>query len=268
MVIESRNMLRQLSIYSFYTMVQKAVGFLMLPFYTRYLDPAHYGTLELVEIIAAVFCMFAGAGMGYAVFKFYYQCDTKQEQDRLVSTALTSILLLHLLATVIGLLFSRPLSILVFGSPGYSSYLMLIFIRIITEGAISLGIDYLRIINRAALFGVLSLTRLVSTIGLNIWFLMRGMGVQGLLLSSITGAALIGIPLTIFLYSRLGFHFDKARVAPLFRYGTPFIAVSIGQFIINSADRFFLQRYTDLTQVGIYSLGYRLGFTVDRKSVV
>jgi O-antigen/teichoic acid export membrane protein len=43
----------------------------------------------------------------------------------------------------------------------------------------------------------------------------------------------------------------------------PFIPSGIGLFAMNFADRFFLQRFTGLSEVGIYSLGYKFGMILN-----
>jgi O-antigen/teichoic acid export membrane protein len=264
MANEFKSIFKQLSIYGVFNILSKSVGFLMLPLYTRYLEPAHYGMLELVEMTAAIFEIFASAGIGFAVFKFYHRYETKEEQGRVVSSAITASLILHSFFALGGILFSRPLSVLVFEAPDYQGYFTLILFRIIVSGPISIGIDYLRVLNRAQLFGWLSLLRLVLGVSLNIIFLVTmGMGMQGVLLSGIISQLMVGIPLTIYLYRRLGFHLDFSKLVPMFKYGTPFIVVLIGQLVVNFADRFILQRYSTLTEVGIYSLGYKFGFMVN-----
>jgi O-antigen/teichoic acid export membrane protein len=262
-------LLKHTSIYGVFNILQKGVGFLLLPLYTRYLRPEHYGTLELIEITASVFEFFAGVGLTYAVFKFYHKYENKNERARVVSTALTSVILINIFFAIAGILFSDFFSVLIFKSTQYKTYLILIFFRIVVTGSIAIGIDYLRLINKPNLYGILSLSRLVSAVGLNILFLVfLEMGVQGILISSVISAFLVGLPTIIYLYSQFGFQFDLHKLIGMIKYGIPFVAVLIGQFIINSADRFILQRITSLEDVGIYALGYKFGFLVNFLVVV
>jgi O-antigen/teichoic acid export membrane protein len=48
-------------------------------------------------------------------------------------------------------------------------------------------------------------------------------------------------------------------VKELVRFGAPLIPISIAALILSVADRYFLQYYSSLTEVGIYSVGYKLG---------
>lgn len=259
-----RNIFKQTSIYGFFNILSKSVGFLLLPLYTRYLKPEHYGTLELLETTATVFGMFASVGLGFSVFKFYHKYDTKDEQDGVISSALVLCFLLYSALALGGLIFSRNLSILIFESPNFRSFFIFIFLRFILDGLVSIGIDYIRVLNMTQLFGWLSLLRLVLSVGLNILFLVvLGMGITGILLSALISQLLLGIPLLIFLYNRIGFHFDTTKLIPMVKYSLPFVGVLIGQLVINNSDRFILQRFVTLADVGVYSLGYKFGFMVN-----
>ena len=52
-----RKILKHSAIYGVGTALTKAVGFLMIPIYTRYLTPADYGIFELLNLTARVLTM-------------------------------------------------------------------------------------------------------------------------------------------------------------------------------------------------------------------
>ena len=54
MVEEIKKLLRHTSVYGLGNILNKAVGFLLIPFYTHYLTTADYGTLELLDLSAAL----------------------------------------------------------------------------------------------------------------------------------------------------------------------------------------------------------------------
>jgi O-antigen/teichoic acid export membrane protein len=43
-------------------------------------------------------------------------------------------------------------------------------------------------------------------------------------------------------------------------FGLPLVPSSIGMFIINYGDRYFLKHFTNLEEVGVYSLGFKFGY--------
>ena len=59
--------------YATANIARRAVGFLMLPIYTRYLTPADYGVVGLLTFALALFEPIFGARLARAIPKFYLE---------------------------------------------------------------------------------------------------------------------------------------------------------------------------------------------------
>src|SRR5688500_15807481 len=71
---------RQTLIYGLGLILGKGVGLLMLPVYTRFLTPADYGVLELVEMTLELISIAAGAQLALGIFRYYHKAQTEQEK--------------------------------------------------------------------------------------------------------------------------------------------------------------------------------------------
>ena len=60
------------SIYTVVSVLQKAIGFFLLPLYTRYLMPADYGVVSVVTSIEAFLTAFYMLSLHGAVTRFYF----------------------------------------------------------------------------------------------------------------------------------------------------------------------------------------------------
>jgi len=56
--------------------------------------------------------------------------------------------------------------------------------------------------------------------------------------------------------------FSLRKLKKMLVYAMPLIPVSLGLFSMHFSDRFFIQRYLDMNEVGIYSLGYKFGMII------
>src|SRR6266568_3767129 len=72
--------------------LSKAAAFAMLPIYTRYLSPADYGLLQLVQMVLEVASIIAGSRLGAGIFRFYHKAETPDERRAVLSTALIVLL--------------------------------------------------------------------------------------------------------------------------------------------------------------------------------
>ena len=66
----------------------------LLPIYTRYLSPADYGVLELLDLTSFVLGSLLGGRLGDALCFFYAEAATPESRDTVVTTAFLSALVM------------------------------------------------------------------------------------------------------------------------------------------------------------------------------
>src|SRR5438128_9354681 len=76
--------------------ISRAVGFLMIPVYTSYIAPSHYGAMELIEIVTGACLVLMSMGVGDGMSRFYYAEKEEAERKRVTSTVVISLAILGL----------------------------------------------------------------------------------------------------------------------------------------------------------------------------
>jgi O-antigen/teichoic acid export membrane protein len=251
-------------IYALGVFLNRAVSFIMLPIYTRFLTPRDYGTIELLTMTVDVFGMIASLGLSAAVFRFYYQYEKQHEKNQVISTISLLITLFYFLASTLGFGISDILAGKVLDGSGESIfYFKLIFITFFLQGITEISYIFIMTQQRPIFYVFVSTGKLFLQLSLNIYFVViLNMHVLGVLYSGLISSIIIGLVLTSYTYKTVGFSFSKSLAKSMIFFGAPFIISNIGDFILTFSDRYFLKAYADLTVVGIYSLGYKLGFVL------
>ena len=258
---EIKNLARHSFIYWLGVILSKIVGFLLIPIYTRYLTPADYGTIELLSLTADIAALIIGMQINQGVFKYYHDYKTQKEKDCLISTALISMLVLGISMSIFFNIFARPITLLVFGSEAYINYLRFFSCVYPLSLIIEIPFALIRIKKQSRLYVFIGLINFAFMISLNIFFVVyMGWGIWGVLISpAITFAALV-----IFLlkrtFSEVGFSFSFEMVSKVLKFSIPLIPASLGMFVLHFSDRYFVKHFCSLSDVGIYSLGYKFGF--------
>jgi O-antigen/teichoic acid export membrane protein len=107
-----------------------------------------------------------------------------------------------------------------------------------------------------------SIFRLVGSVTLNLIFLfILGLGYLSILVTPLILGPLLLIGLLWFCGRDLG-RFQSpapALLKDVMRYSVPLGIGGIGLLIIHYGDRYFLSRYSNLNEIGIYSLAYKIG---------
>ncbi|UCC80211.1 MAG: flippase [Candidatus Zixiibacteriota bacterium] len=255
-----RRIFRHSVIYVAGTILSRAISFILLPIYTRYLTPSDYGVVGLISMTCDVIAMIIGVGITAAVLRFYSEKESPEEKKRVISTALIGGSAFFIIVFGLTSFFSKSFSILIFGEATYTYYMQIAFITMIFYAFIEVPLAFLRADARSVEFVIINLVKLIIQFSLNVWFIVfLGYGVLGILYSSLISFVLISIYLLASTVKECGFGFSRSIFRELLQYGYPLILADLGAFVLTFSDRYFLRAYQNLTEVGLYSLGYKLG---------
>lgn len=123
---------QQSALYFIGNIVRRGVGFLMIPVYTKFLTPADYGLIEMIELFVSVSVIILGVlAMNDAMVRIYYDYPDERSRGMLVSTALVGITSLSLLLAGAAFIGATPLAILMFGSSSSAWLVRLAFLAMV-----------------------------------------------------------------------------------------------------------------------------------------
>lgn len=260
MLDKFRTLLGNTLIYGLGNYGVKIIGFLLIPLYTRYLSPSDYGIIALVAMYSQVMFVLMNLGQGFSLFRFYYDKDSDAARERVVAAAMWIVLLFALPLASIPLLFSKPLAQAILGDSSLW-YLMLIgTATVLCKVLLRMPFSLMRAGDQASRYATWSVVRNGLTTFLAL-ALVAGvhMGATGVVLSQFLADFTMCVLLTsvTFRMLRAGFHWNDVKKQLLF--GLPLIPAGAAAFALDLLDRWFLKHYSNVGEVGIYSLGYRFG---------
>jgi O-antigen/teichoic acid export membrane protein len=261
---EMKSVAKHFLVYGLGNILTRIVGFILIPVYTHYLTTSEYGTLELLELTTYIAGMFLALGISQSLMRFYYDSEDPQRRREVVSTALFSIWGISLFAVVWFLVFSPQVSLFVFKKSDNAGLFRIIFWTLMFSLASEIPLSFIRTQQKSVFYTIISLCRLIVSLGLNITFIVGlGWGVRGIVLSGLISNGIASLYLSFYTIRQVGISFSGRRLKEMITYGLPYIPGGVGMFVLNFVDRFFLQRFTSLSEVGIYSLGYKFGMIIN-----
>lgn len=257
---EIKKLVKHSAVYSIGTLLSKIIGFLMIPVYTRFLMPEDYGIIELLALTTDVIGMVLAVGIGDAIYRFYFDSEDDEVRKQIVSTALLTFGVIGFTGLLLISTFSNPLSLLIIGSEKYSSYFLITFTTLWFNTLFEIGSTYLIIKQKPFIFISFSIGRLIVALSLNILFVVYyNMKVLGIVLSSLFTAIVGAVALLSIIIPQIGLSFSYKECKKMLVYGLPLIPSRLASFVVNVSDRYFLNYFSSLSDVGIYSLGYKFG---------
>lgn len=256
-----RRLGRDTIVYGLSTVIARVASVALLPIYTRYLTPADYGLIQLLELSAEVASILFVAGSRAGMMRFYYRTSDERERHLVVSTAFVLEMSLALIATLALVALAHPVWRVMLASEGTPGLVRLAALSFFVGTLSNTPLTFMQTKQQAGVHTTALTLKLILQIVLNLYFLVvQGMGVKGMLLAGIAANAVFGLGTMIWMLSTTGLHVSWRVLRDLRRYGVPYQLTSAGGFVLTFGDRFFLQRFHGATQVGLYALAYQFGF--------
>ena len=251
------------AVYSFANLLQKGVGFLMIPVYTRFLSPTDYGVLEMLDLTMMVISMISGMKIGSAIVRFYYRYDSLEDKREVLSTGLIGITFFALVMVALFELLAKPISGLVLGSAEYTHFFQIVFISIALQTVAVVPESLLLAKKKSITFSTITLLTFVSYLSLNIVFIVvMKMGVMGMVLSTFITKILNLSMLLVVTRGEYALRFSWVKFKSMVHYSLPLLPAGICMFAVHYSDRYFIQKFLTLEDLGIYSLGYKFGMII------
>jgi O-antigen/teichoic acid export membrane protein len=238
-------------------------SFVMLPVYTRYLSPADYGVIELLDVARNIFSLLVAGRFAESLFYFYGKASSEEDRRDCIATLFWGAVAVGAVSVAAGLLLSPGLAVLVFRDSAFTGGFRLIFAAFGLSFPIEALLAIFRAEHRHRAYLATSIGRVAVSMAMTYSFVVvLRARVDGLLWSGVASNAMLAVPLFAFyLASRQG-AFSPALFRQMLAFSFPLGVSGVALLIIHSGDRFFLERFANLNDVGIYALAYKLGMLV------
>jgi O-antigen/teichoic acid export membrane protein len=258
-----RDILKHSAIYGAGQILSRLTSVLLLPFYTSYLRPADYGTVAVLDVAGSVLAIVTGGGLASAAARFQFDSSSAHHHRNLWWTGLSLVVAFGCLLVVSAFLFLPSVGRVLLGPtiPHAALYTGLMLPTVLMGTVEQFTSVFLRVQKASALLVTLSLARLILNVCLNIYLIAYGgLGIFGLLVGNLVASAFACFAAGWAFRRKLGaFSFDRRCVPELVTFAWPLVFTGLFSIVMHQADRYLLRLFTDLDQVGVYSLAYQIG---------
>ena len=226
------------------------ISYLLLPLYTSQLDPSEYGNYDFICTLSIFLCPIITLLMEESMFRYLIDADSKVQRKKIITQTIIYTFFGTVLFTIIAAL------IMGFGTDYTPMYITAIITFVISNILIGLSNALSRGLGKIKLYSVSNFILGISTIILNIVFILSlNAGAEGLLwantiANAFTAIVILGI---LKLPKYIG-KIDKPLMKDMIKYSIPLVPNSISWSIINMSDRIILTQMVSSAANGIYAM--------------
>ena len=250
-------------VYGIGNLSTKVVGFILLPLYTSHLTVREYGILGLLEVSSQVLVSVFGLSLSYAFFRWYWDKEFLEMRRSIMFTCMTFLFFVCLIMVGTVIFFCRPISRLLFDSDQYALIIILLAISAGLQIMTSIPSSLMQLQQKAFLFSIANFIQLSISLIATILFVAKlHMNVLGIYIAQTIGAVVYFIFLANYIIKNMTFTFNFPVLKGMLAVSLPLVASSIFGVLINVTDRYMLRYLGHLSDVGIYSLGFKIANTV------
>jgi O-antigen/teichoic acid export membrane protein len=246
--------------YSLVTLIGPLLTALLIPVYTRVLDPGDYRVID----VATAFWSFAAAaglvGMDIALNAHFFDANNTEAHKRNVATTALGMTALAAAAVATAMfLLAGPLARLLFNDPTRTVTVQVLAVIVLCAPLYNVLVTALRLRMGVRRVNILGLVYLLTLAGANLFFLL-GLGMRAtgaLAATALTFAISVLAGLMLFWRPLLG-QIDRGLVRPLLLSGVGILPGVIGQLTLGGIDRLMLTGQVTPEAQGLYGIANKL----------
>lgn len=257
-------LLKNTMIYAMGDILPKALSFIVFPILTSYLSLDDYGIVNYVNTIIFLLTTIGFLCLNTFYLVYYYKVGGEQEQRKLLG---------NLSIFVVGL--NIALSVLLFGLGAMFTNVFSSKIDFFPYIALGVATNFFNILavlpsalyrvqERPLPLTILNVLRGVITMGLTLVLVVYyGYTALGVLWSTFIVSAVFGIIFLGITLRHMTWNVNWKQIRQALIFSLPLLPGSLAYYFLSMADRLFIEKYLDLTQLGIYSTAATLAMILN-----
>lgn len=243
------------------------VGVVLLPLYTRHLEPAEYGVLQMLYRIGEFLniCLMIN-GIHLATLNLHGQVQDDRHKRPIAVSVAVVIGMALLLGGVVIVALSGPLSD--FMSVENATLFACGVLTVMLQGAMVMPLAMMQARLESRRYAIITVSMSLCQVVLAVTAVaVLGWGIWGVVAALAGTFGGFGLVLTLLEVARARVWPERDIVKHVLRFASPFIPAGLFFLILYTGDQFFLMRMSGPSVLGIYALGYRIAMTVTQAVV-
>ncbi len=264
MLADLRKIVSQSVIYGFGTMAPKLAGLILIPLYTKHFPLSEFGILGLLDSTSQIIVSILGLALYNGFFRWYFDKSVQEKRKSLFFT----LLLVHLTVAVVSMIVIWPLagaiSNLLFHHTGYTYVVRVMAAASLLQMVVVMPSTLLRAQERATIFTVSNLVQMAVMVLFTVYFIVGlKQGVEAIYEAQLLGLIIYLLILARHMWQNIEWKVEWVLLGEIMKFCLPLVISSIAIVLLNQADRFIIGKFGQLSDVGLYTLGFRLSNTLN-----
>ena len=256
-------------VYGFGTGLESLLQILLIPLFLNKFSPVEYGAFSLIQITASMAAAFFYLGGSTALNRFYFDANTKKDQKIWFSNILFLTFFGSTLMVLLVFIFGEFIVDKLFGELTLINTFYFLFWSFSLTIINTIFYILIRLLKKSTWFVALKLISLLSSI-CAIFILINTMNniVDATALGFLVGQVIVLLIMLIKYRSSIVFIININLIKKYLKFGIPMALSGLLFIAIDWVIRFFVNKDLGTENLGIYSMGLKLGSLIQAGFII
>jgi O-antigen/teichoic acid export membrane protein len=233
----------------------KFFSILVVPIIAKNFPPDIFGEVNIVNLFVGLFAGITVLGFDASIGYYYYHGEEELKRDYL-GTAFIIRMAASVITFLLFFVFARELSGMDFLLKNSDRHLLIVLGAAVIpfDNCMSFFIDLTRFIIKPIIYNIINVSKILIYYIFIVIFLFTNFTVEKIFIAMLFSSVIPSLFCFFYYKNHLKININLHCLKQLLRYGLPLVPTSIMFWFINSANRFVLNIYAGLEEIGIYSM--------------
>lgn len=254
-----RTTVKETAIYSIGNIASKLAGFILIPLFSETINISLYGLLTLFEICFDILTPISNLGIENALMRWFYDKETEGKRKSLYFTVFAFSVVFTLLIVFLSYIVMINYSEIIFSTQVDKSLIFIFLFSVLIRLIVASPQTLLRIQQKAVKQTASVVLGLILTVLFTYIFLkFYKMELYGVFLAQVVSNLVLLILFIPTIFRNIQFKVEVELLKKMIHYSYPLVFSGLLTTVLVLSDRYILNYYYTLGDVGVYSLAYKI----------
>lgn len=259
-ILGKNESLRHTRNYMMGQIINKGLGFILIPITTALMSTVDYGTNSIFTSTVNIFVIIMPLCIYKGVTRFHY--DLQYERKEMLGN---QFMLMIIYMLILGLGFGLTINLWK-DLAGLSKYLcILMLVHSFMQSIINFYLAYLQANKYSSRYALLSVLYGAGSTLIGVFWMsqLSENRYMGLVYATLICRSIFALVGTIDMWKDMKFSMNKKMQSEIYRFCLPLIPHMISSFLLNYVDRYMIDNLVGTGESGLYSFAYNFGLIVN-----
>lgn len=263
-MVEGKHLVKNTTIYALGDIIPRILSLIAFPVLTHYLTPSDYGILNYVNALSTFLMVVSFLCTNTYYLVHFYRCEDEIAQKKLLGNLSSFVVCYNLILVLLLFLFGNYIFKLLDSNISFFPYIMIGVLTNFFNIFSILPAALYRLLEKPLFLTILNVSRGIITLALNLILVVCfNYSALGVLYSLLILSIVYAVVFFVITQKHIIWNFNWKQIKEILIFSLPLVPGSLAYYITTISDRILIDKYLNLSDLGIYGTASTLALILN-----